>query len=419
MTRNPRARWVLPTTVNPSTSKCIQVPVPNDPHHIAAFRGAMLALASAANWGNDTAHTAKDVAAVWRAIIDTMDWGCTMFDVRQNEDLPCHLDKSIDGGTTWEQWADLQKCPPKIRTNKGALQFWDGAAWVALPGSGDERQDGTYTPPWPTGTVPSGQSAQCLSAENILSVYSTTLTKMRADIAAAKLAVEVSAGITFMLGVFIEPALISTIALALAGLALSAGTSVLDTLLGSTPLDKIRCNLFLHAGADGSFTASAYNAFYAQLATDFTDSTQLSIIRYYFDCLGPVGITRQGKAQGITSANCDDCYALILTAGTTPYIGVPGTLSTSHVNVGDTFTFQPGHQGSGIYDGIWSSNHQATFRITAVSNYTPRSGYDWQWVSPDELHTGAPNVGDTKSCGGWAGNSDTSYTITYIVDSIP
>lgn len=59
--------------------------IPDEPHHIAAFRGAMQTLGSAYNWADDDAHTAKDVAKLWREIIDQGD-SCLEF--RQDT---CHL----------------------------------------------------------------------------------------------------------------------------------------------------------------------------------------------------------------------------------------------------------------------------------------------------------------------------------------
>lgn len=70
--RNPPARWVLPTTVNPTDTVCFQIPVPNDPAYIAAFRGALLNLCSARQWQNDPAHTAVPVANVWKGVYDAV-----------------------------------------------------------------------------------------------------------------------------------------------------------------------------------------------------------------------------------------------------------------------------------------------------------------------------------------------------------
>lgn len=83
--RNPPAKWVLPDVVNPTGRKTITLCIPDEPQHIAAFRGALQALGSAYNWADDEAHTAKDVAQVWRDVIDIGD-NCMEF--RQDG---CHL----------------------------------------------------------------------------------------------------------------------------------------------------------------------------------------------------------------------------------------------------------------------------------------------------------------------------------------
>jgi len=67
--RYPWAKWTLPTTIDPPRT-CYTIPVPDDPYHKAAFRGALLALASATKWQDDPAHTALAAAAVWQEIYD-------------------------------------------------------------------------------------------------------------------------------------------------------------------------------------------------------------------------------------------------------------------------------------------------------------------------------------------------------------
>lgn len=66
--KNPPAKWVLPAVIDPAERYCFQISVPKDVHHLAAFRGALLSLASAYNWQDDEAHTAKEVAKVWKNI---------------------------------------------------------------------------------------------------------------------------------------------------------------------------------------------------------------------------------------------------------------------------------------------------------------------------------------------------------------
>lgn len=65
--------WTLPEVVHPTKTRCFTIEVPDDREYIAAFRGALLDLASAYNWANDSAHTAREVALVWRDIIEQVD----------------------------------------------------------------------------------------------------------------------------------------------------------------------------------------------------------------------------------------------------------------------------------------------------------------------------------------------------------
>lgn len=123
--KNPPAKWVLPNTVDPPTSTCWMVPVPDDPFHRAAFLGALADLCAAYKWQDDTAHTAKQVARVWREIVDNLK-ECEVCDtpnmgvdegdenmIRQNPDNPCELQSSVNG-TDWCTFADFSLCIPDL-----------------------------------------------------------------------------------------------------------------------------------------------------------------------------------------------------------------------------------------------------------------------------------------------------------------
>lgn len=71
MTRkNPAAKWPLPDDVYPSGVKCYGMQVPDQPQYLAAWRGAIQGLGHAYNWGDDEAHTAAEVALLWRDFVD-------------------------------------------------------------------------------------------------------------------------------------------------------------------------------------------------------------------------------------------------------------------------------------------------------------------------------------------------------------
>lgn len=151
--RYPSARYSLPAIVDPPDTICFKVNVPNDIAHIMAFYGQIYALGRAYTWGNDTAHTARDVAAVWRKIFDALhrdncecstpqagaDEGVEQM-IRQNPTNPCLLETSING-TDWCVFADLSKCVPASgQPGSGSQQPAPGGGQACyeavLPGNG-------------------------------------------------------------------------------------------------------------------------------------------------------------------------------------------------------------------------------------------------------------------------------------------
>lgn len=196
--RFPYATWTLPSVVNPVGRRCFVIEVPDERQHIAAFRGALLNLASAYKWANDSAHTAIEVAAVWQDVYDLVrecrpdtapsggvDEGELM--IRQNPDNPCELQTSING-TDWCTFADFSLCIPAPNQPGGGTtqpppgggqacyqaQLQANGSWVlpTVVSAGDvlevsnatgASQDGTVSP-W---RCPNGQTffaGQCVGA---------------------------------------------------------------------------------------------------------------------------------------------------------------------------------------------------------------------------------------------------------------
>jgi len=139
--RNPRARLTLPAIVDPEHRLCFTVPVPNERYHLAAFRGAILNLASALNWQDDPDHTAREVALVWREIYDLI-----------------VLCKPAD--ITIESWdEDLTSLCESLRWHNGVLQGLCCGDWVNIPGGGPS----TNVQPTDGGTPVAG-STTCYKA---------------------------------------------------------------------------------------------------------------------------------------------------------------------------------------------------------------------------------------------------------------
>jgi len=145
--RNPPLKFTLPDVIDPPDRICFQVNVPNNIYHIGAFRGALMKLASAIFWADDAAHTAKDVALVWRDVYDNVricpdcpdgsgNSGITLEDfmsqqIRKKPENPCIIQMwCID---EWVDWYDPTACVPgsiRQQTNgepivPGSCREWD------------------------------------------------------------------------------------------------------------------------------------------------------------------------------------------------------------------------------------------------------------------------------------------------------
>lgn len=123
--RFPRAKWVLPDVVDPDTSTCWAVPIPDDRFHKAAFLGALQILGSAASWGDDPDHTALAAAHVWREIADNLAECAPMVQFRHPD--PCVLEASFDGGSNWEPIFDASTCVDNLILSGRYGQFGPSA----------------------------------------------------------------------------------------------------------------------------------------------------------------------------------------------------------------------------------------------------------------------------------------------------
>lgn len=143
--RFPRAKWTLPSVVDPPERLCLKIEVPNERYHIAAFRGALLILASALSWQDDPDHTAKEVAKVWDEIYQSVvlcepEQGKTpefileddMSDnIRVDPDNSCIIQIKCCG--EWTTLIDISKCVPAGITQPtdgtplepGGCRAWD------------------------------------------------------------------------------------------------------------------------------------------------------------------------------------------------------------------------------------------------------------------------------------------------------
>lgn len=287
--------------------------------------------------------------------------GDSLFDIRQPDATPCIIEKTLDG-TTWTPAVDLTKCPPRVRINNGVIEWLDPDTdtWEELE-SGDEREDGSAPTPYPG--APDGA---CIAAENIASVYVDLLAQVRSDVAAGKSAAAIAAGAVGFLSVFIAPALIGSVALGLASAALALGEAQITVLLSVSNVQHFKCKCRDNLSTEGVMTSVGFAQFRGELDARYS-SFQQEIVLGYVDALGPIGITRQAKAAGVTTADCSECDSGCFGCGSPDqdFAANRGTLQLIPyaVPVGVVGTIKAGLYVPGT--GFQTQNKPAVFGVTA------------------------------------------------------
>jgi len=131
----------IPATIDPAGRRCFVINVPDDPTHIAAFQGMLGKLATWQAWQADDAHSGKDLAAVWRTVLDNLE-SCVVINIRLKPTDFCMLQLTTDGGVTWSDVADLSDCAHAV-----AIDEIDQARQRGeIAGGGQQPGDGTGTP---------------------------------------------------------------------------------------------------------------------------------------------------------------------------------------------------------------------------------------------------------------------------------
>lgn len=139
-----RLRYPLPAVVEPATSICIKVNVPNDIAYLAAFWGQMFALTRWYAWLPDSAHTAKDVAARWQVTYEqAQESECENVLVRTSPVNDCLLQVSYDGGELWETVYNAYGCALKA----AADEFGSGSDQPASKSQPGEQPGGANPEP--------------------------------------------------------------------------------------------------------------------------------------------------------------------------------------------------------------------------------------------------------------------------------
>jgi hypothetical protein len=299
-------KFPLPTVLEPVGTVCIQVEIPDDLAWRAAFWGNFRNLLSPANHGDDDAHTALTVAARWLEIFNAArESECSNLDVRQNPTSPCILEKAPDG-VTWEQFANLRLCAPQIRMVGTQLQYsTDGGVTWQTYEPGNAGTDSNPPPPYPTGTVPPGQSALCLSATNVLAWFQDLIARIGSALAGTAtyfiILTIVIAAVSLLLTGFTDAAVAAALVLAV----LQITSTDWNAAFTSTVWADLLCILYCNSASDGSYSQGEFDTIRGQV--EAKTGTAWDIIGLILDIIGKDGLTWAAGIRTTESADCSSC----------------------------------------------------------------------------------------------------------------
>lgn len=306
-----RTTFPLPETPDPGVYRSLCIRIPDEPAHRQAFLGALLNLAKWYSWGRDDAHTGAAAAAVWQQIYYEASAalaageGCDAmpFDVRQNPDAACELQKSTTGGISWTTWANLQLCPPRLARTPGGNVLWynpDTEQWEAVEQVEDyDPRDYPINKPVAAGKCVAASNAAMVLRALFDSIFQANFfSAVNATAAAGMMAT----GITMLIGVSVTAGLLIPIAV----LILGALTSTLIGRFTSTVENRVRCIVSGHLASDGTLAipADSYNAILTEIFTESgTDIAYLGVW-YLLQAVGEAGLA---AALAIDAGGENDC----------------------------------------------------------------------------------------------------------------
>lgn len=298
--------YPLPVPVDDGSRLCVVVRVPNIPGHRQAFIGAVAELTHAYNWGNDSAHTALEVAYLWKNIFDEM---MEHFYDEECGDMPvrcCVPNISI---------TIIKRINPD--TGRPEVSDDDGAHWYPDPDD-PALLIRSLPPPIASGVSATKCDAATNGFEHIVSLISGTKANLDEALNVFDLAVSI-AGLALEIALVIitggaaawalTPQILALVGLIWAGARalFEFGSAAFEAYWDDAEKDKILCALVCTIGENGQFTPAEFERFMRKWKRDGTASPALDMMLSTIRG-GGVKLLNQYCAYGVaTDADCDDC----------------------------------------------------------------------------------------------------------------
>lgn len=278
----------LPEIVDPERI-CVCFEIPNEKNHIRAFWTALYKLTIWNTWATDEAHTAREVAQVWRDVWnkaigdeDTMGCGCSEKPTLRRITPNGLLEVSFDDGQTWQ--------PDKVN---------------------DPRFSNPTLPPLTSGT---SHERRCQTANSIVTALEEEQQK-QLDIlqGQANLATSIFDSIAAFLaivgatGVGALFALISLLIGLLVRTIISMIPEDFEAQFTLTTWQTLVCIIYCEMDEDANISESAWQTIKQRALTEVPTAYAGNWCSDMINAMGVVGLTNAGRAGYGGSRDCTTC----------------------------------------------------------------------------------------------------------------
>lgn len=404
--------YPLPVPVDDGSRLCVVVRVPNIRGHRQAFLGAVSELTHAYTWGNDDAHTALEVSALWKNIFDEMLETFYDDECGDNPMKCCTPDITI-------------QIIHRINPDTGAMEISNdnGANWYPDPASLPSQV--VNVPPVLTG---SSEADKCRLASNGMHRIKEVVEAWGNGIRTIAL---IGTLLVFAVEALAAALLIILGQQALEGLVVVVGEFArkwfasnpddYDALFTEEVYHSLLCILQCNIGSDGTFSAAEFSEVLSQLDTVLPggagNKTAGETIRIILKGWQEQGLN---NACAIDDGNVEDCADCSCACDLTEWVIQAGTLierdethiTLATVDFGGSFIatiHAPGINGCCILD------------VAATGAGSPVPTYGWKGEAfqddpRDYPHTSATDGCNAASMFGAAGGVLDTVTFTVTGD---
>lgn len=270
----------IPAVINPPTTRCIQIQIPDDETWITNFVGILAQPAYWFNWQRTGDTSGKQCADVWRLLFDQIDWS----------DMSCCCDN-----------------PPAIfRYNSDGVYQRStdgGVTWVDAPEYDYRNTSITFPPPSALGI----SNTKCQAADGAVTILNEDVIQGLDNGSAVQAILEFIAAVLVF---YLSAGTLGTVAIGLFSMAAAIfgfGVAATKAAFTSTVLDQLRCSIFNAMSTDDSMDATGFAALLADINAHYTGIVKTSLYAI-ISAAGAVGITNMLRSnRGDAAADCSAC----------------------------------------------------------------------------------------------------------------